>query len=49
MLLVIGVMVTTRLPRRKAVLITLGVWALLIAVSLLPTLIGGLLARQFAG
>jgi len=48
-LLAIGVMVTTRLPRRKAVLITLGVWALLTAVSLLPTLIGGLLAQQFAG
>jgi hypothetical protein len=45
-LLVIGVMVTTRLPRRKAVLVTLGVWGLLTAVSLLPTIIGGLFVQQ---
>ncbi|MFQ6101331.1 MAG: Yip1 family protein [Anaerolineae bacterium] len=46
-LLVIGVMVATRLPRRKAVLATLGIWLLLTAVSLLPALIGGLFAQQF--
>jgi hypothetical protein len=41
-LLVIGVSVTTRLPKRKAVLVTLGVWILLTAVSLIPTLVGSL-------
>jgi len=45
-LLVIGVMVVTHLPRRKAVLLTLGVWVLLTAVGLLPALVGGLVARQ---
>ena len=45
-LLVIGVTVFTRLPRRKAVLVTLGVWLLLTAVSLLPALVGGLFAQQ---
>ncbi len=45
-LLVIGVMVTTRLPRRKAALVTLGVWLLLTAVGLLPVLVSGLFARQ---
>jgi hypothetical protein len=39
-LLVIGVRVTMRLSQRKAVLITLGVWVLLTAVSLIPTVIG---------
>jgi hypothetical protein len=48
-LLVIGVTVATRLPRRKAALVTLGVWLLLTAVSLLPVLVGGLFAQQFAG
>jgi len=45
-LLVIGVMVTTHLPRRKAALVTLGVWLLLTALSLTPTLVGGLFAQQ---
>lgn len=45
-LLVIGVMVTTRLPRRKAVLVTLGMWILLTAIGLLPALVGGLAAQQ---
>ena len=45
-LLVIGVTVVTRLPRRKAILSTLGVWILLTALSLIPTLIGGLFAQQ---
>lgn len=45
-LLVVGVTVATRLPRRKAALVTLGVWLLLTTLSLLPTLVGGLFARQ---
>jgi len=45
-LLAIGVTVVTRLPRRKVMLVTMGVWLLLTAVSLLPALIGGLLAQQ---
>ena len=47
-LLVIGVAVTTRLPRRKAALVTLGVWLLLTALGLLPALVGGFFAQQFA-
>jgi len=39
-LLVIGVRVTMRLSRRKAVLLTSGVWVLLTAMSLIPTVIG---------
>lgn len=46
-LLVVGVTVTTRLPRRKAALVTLTVWLLLTALSLLLALIGGLFAQQF--
>ena len=45
-LLVIGVRVVTRLPWRKAILATLGVWILLTALSLLPTLVSGLFAQQ---
>jgi len=48
-LLVIGVMVVTRLPRRKATLLTLGVWVLLTALGLAPALVGGLFARQVGG
>jgi hypothetical protein len=47
-LLVVGVAVVTRLPRRKAALVTLGVWLLLTALGLLPALVGGLFAQQFA-
>ncbi|MBL7066045.1 MAG: YIP1 family protein [Anaerolineae bacterium] len=47
-LLMIGVAVTTRLPRRKAVLVTLGVWLLLTALGLLPALVGGFFTQQFA-
>ena len=47
-LLMVGVAVTTRLPRRKAALVTLGVWLLLTTLSLLPALVGGLFAQQFA-
>jgi hypothetical protein len=42
----IGVEVTTHLSRRKAVLVTLGVWVVLTGLSLLPALIGSLLAAQ---
>lgn len=45
-LLVIGVAVTTRLARKRAILITLGVWVLLTLLSLLPVLVGGLFATQ---
>jgi hypothetical protein len=45
-LVLIGVMVVTRLPRRKAVVVTLGVWLLLTALSLAPTLIGGFFTQQ---
>jgi hypothetical protein len=45
-LVVVGVAVVTRLPRRKAVLATLGVWLLLTALSLLPVLVSSLFARQ---
>jgi hypothetical protein len=45
-LLMIGVGVTTRLSRRKSVLVTLGVWVLLTALGLLPALIGSLFAAQ---
>jgi hypothetical protein len=48
-LLVIGVTVVTRLPRRKAILLTLGVWLLLTALSLVPALVGSLFARQVGG
>ena len=45
-LMAIGVAVVTHLPRRKAVLVTLGVWLLLTALSLVPVLVSGLFARQ---
>jgi hypothetical protein len=45
-LLVIGVEVTTHLSRRKATLVTLGVWVVLTGLSLLPALVGGLFAAQ---
>jgi hypothetical protein len=45
-LLVIGVTIVTRLPWRKAILATLGVWILLTALSLVPTLVSGLFAQQ---
>jgi hypothetical protein len=48
-LLVIGVTVVTRLPRRKAILLTLGVWLLLTALGLVPALVGSLFARQVGG
>ncbi len=40
-LLMVAVAAVTHLARRKSVLVTLGVWVLLTALSLIPTLIGG--------
>jgi hypothetical protein len=45
-LLVVGVEVTTHLSRRKATLVTLGVWVVLTGLSLLPALVGGMFASQ---
>lgn len=45
-LLTIGVMTVTRLPCRKALLLTLGVWATLTLLGLLPALVGGLFAQM---
>jgi hypothetical protein len=45
-LLVIGVTVVTRLPGRKAILATLGVWILLTTLSLIPTLVSAVFAQQ---
>jgi hypothetical protein len=39
-LVVIGVAVTMRLSRRKAVLVTLGVWVLLTGLGLIPVIVG---------
>lgn len=47
-LLVIGMRATTHLSRRKSALVTLAVWVLLTALSLIPTLIGGFFAAQTA-
>lgn len=41
-LLVVGVTVTTHLPKRKAIPLTLGVWLLLTAISLVPTLVSSI-------
>ena len=48
-LLVVGVMVASRLPRRKALVVTLGVWALFTLIGLIPRLISVLLVGQFMG
>jgi hypothetical protein len=45
-LLVIGVEVTTHLSRRKAALVTMGVWVVLTGLGLVPALLGGLFAAQ---
>jgi hypothetical protein len=47
-LLVVGVMVTARLPCRRAVLVTLGVWGILTALAMVPALIGAIFAQQAA-
>ncbi|HDQ73935.1 MAG TPA: YIP1 family protein [Chloroflexi bacterium] len=48
-LLAVGVIVVMRLSWRKAALIVLGIWLLLTALGLIPTLIGGMFARMMAG
>jgi len=44
-LLIVGVRVMTQLSRRKTALVTLAVWLLLTALSLVPALVSGLFAR----
>ena len=48
-LMFIGVSVVTRLPRRKAIAVGLGVWLLLTAIGLVPVLVSSTLAQQFSG
>lgn len=48
-LLIIGIKVVTQLSRRKATLVTLAVWLLLTALSLVPALVGGFFAQQTGG
>lgn len=48
-LILIGLAVVTRLPRRKATLVGLGVWLLLTAISLVPVFVSSTVAQQFAG
>ncbi len=45
-LLAVGTMVTARLPRRRAVLITLGVWVILTALAMIPALVGAAFTQQ---
>jgi hypothetical protein len=48
-LMAVGVVVVMRLPWRKAVPIVVGVWLLLTALGLVPTLIGGMFSGMVAG
>jgi hypothetical protein len=48
-LMVIGVVVVMRLSWRKAVPIVVGIWLLLTALGLVPTLVGGMFSRMVAG
>jgi hypothetical protein len=48
-LLAVGVVVTTRLSRRKAILVTLAVWLVLTAVVMIPSAISVLFAQQISG
>jgi hypothetical protein len=48
-LLAVGVVVVMRLPWRKAVPIVVGIWLLLTALGLVPTLVGGLFSGLVAG
>lgn len=45
-LLILGVAVTARLSRRKAAFVTLGVWAVLLVLGLLPALLSGFALGQ---
>lgn len=46
-LLVIGTMVVSRIPGRKATAVVLGIWVLLTLLGLIPTLVGFLVSRSF--
>jgi hypothetical protein len=48
-LLVTGVIAAARISRRKAILITLGVWIVLTLLGLVPVLVSGSFARGFSG
>jgi hypothetical protein len=48
-LLVVVVVATARLSRRKAFLITLIVWVLITLVRMLPTLVSGMVSGSLAG
>ena len=48
-LLIVGVRVMTRLSRQKTVMITLVVWLLLTALSVVPSIVGGYFAQQTGG
>jgi hypothetical protein len=48
-LLVTGLVAAARFSRRKAVLITVGMWAILALLGLVPVLIAGSFARGFSG
>lgn len=45
-LLVVGVGVVARLPRQKALLVTIGVWLVITVLGLLPALVSGFLGQQ---
>jgi hypothetical protein len=45
-LLILGVSITARLSNRKAIFITMGVWAVLVLLGLLPTLLSGFALSQ---
>lgn len=47
MLLALGVLIVTELPRGKALLVTAGYWVLATALSLTPTLVGQLFLSRF--
>lgn len=48
-LLIIGTMVVSRISGRKAIGLVLGTWAVLTALSLIPTLVGGVVASSSIG
>lgn len=48
-LLVLSVEITARISRRKSILITLGVWVVLVLLSVLPALVTGTLSRGMTG
>jgi hypothetical protein len=48
-LLVIGVTIVAQFARRKAALVTLGIWLALTLLGLVPTIVAGSFARGFSG